>query len=148
MAERGLMDPAPEREVWIVEDEPAAAALAVELCMSAGAAPHVFRTPVAFLTALREAMPPAAVVLDWRLERELSAALFMATRHRHPRLRVVYWTATVEALPGMVREDGETRIVDKAGGAAAFEEAIGWALARPFDRGPGNGGDAPEPRSE
>jgi FixJ family two-component response regulator len=148
VAERPLMEPAPKREVWIVEDEPAAAALAVELCASFGAAPRVFRTSVAFLAALREATPPAVVVLDWRLERELSAALFMATRHRHRILPVVYWTGTVEALPGMVREDGETRIVDKAGGAAAFEEAIGWALARLVDHRPGNGGDAPEPRSE
>ena len=129
------MDPEPEREVWIVEDEPAAAALAVELCATAGAGAQVFRTPVAFLAALRERVPPAAVVLDWRLERELSAALFMATRHRHPDLPVVYWTGTVEALPGMVREDGCTRIVDKAGGAAAFEAALGWALDQRFSAG-------------
>ncbi len=117
------------RHVWIVEDEPAAAALAAELCTSCGADPHVYRTPLPFLVALRSTQPPDAVVLDWRLERELSAALFLATRHRYPRLPVVYWTGSTDALPATVRDDGSTRIVDKADGAAAFERAVTWALA-------------------
>ena len=44
----------------------------------------MFRAPLPFLAALREWSPPTAVVLDWRLEHELSAALFLATRHRYP----------------------------------------------------------------
>jgi hypothetical protein len=42
---------------------------------------------------------------------------------------VIYWTGSIDALPGMVREDRCTRIVDKADGAAAFEQALAWALA-------------------
>ena len=119
-----------DRAVWIVEDEPAAAALAVELCESRRALPSIFRNPLPFLAALRSGVEPAAVVLDWRLEHELSAALFLATRHRYPALRVVYWTGSpLGTLPGMIREDAQTRIVDKAAGSAAFEEAIDWALA-------------------
>jgi hypothetical protein len=89
----------------------------------------VFRTPLPYLVALRSSPAPHAVVLDWRLERELSAALFLATRHRCPALPVVYWTGTTDALPDTVREDRSTRIVDKADGAAAFERAVTWALA-------------------
>lgn len=118
-----------DRAVWIVEDEPAAAALAVELCESREALPSVFRNPLPFLAALRSGVEPAAVVLDWRLEHELSAALFLATRHRYPGMRVVYWTGSPsDTLPGMIRDDARTRIVDKAAGSAAFEEAIDWAL--------------------
>lgn len=137
-----------EPQIWIVEDEPPAAALAVELCLSSGASSQVFRTPLAYLAALRAGTAPTAVVLDWRLERELSAALFMATRHRHPRMPVVYWTGTVDALPGMIRQDGCTRVVDKAGGAAAFEAAIRWALDPPFDTGAVGADDHREARSE
>ena len=117
------------RRAWIVEDEPDAAALAAELCASCGAEPLVYRTPLPFLVALRSSAAPDAVVLDWRLERELSASLFLATRHRYPTLPVIYWTGSIDALPGMVREDRCTRIVDKADGAAAFEQAHAWALA-------------------
>ena len=54
----------------------------------------------------------------------------MATRDRFPQLRVIYWTGSPSAsLPAMVREDSWTRIVDKAGGASAFEAAVRWALA-------------------
>jgi len=124
-----------EPRVWIVEDEPAAAALASDLCVACGAAPSVFRTPAAFLTALRSSDPPRAVVLDWRLEHELSAALFLATRHRHPELPVVYWTGSPDdALPAMIRDDGATVIIDKAAGSQAFESAIIRAI-----------GVAPEP---
>jgi hypothetical protein len=118
----------PVRRVWIVEDEPDAAALAAELSQTCGAEALLFRTPLPFLVALRTTPPPVAAVLDWRLERELSAALFLATRHRYPRLPIVYWTGTTDALPTMIRDDVCTRVVDKADGAAAFEHALGWAI--------------------
>jgi len=114
--------------VWIVEDEPASAALAAELCEGRGAEVSVFRAPLPFLAALREWSPPTAVVLDWRLEHELSAALFLATRHRYPILPVIYWTGhTVAALPSMITEDARTIVVDKAGGTEPFERALDWA---------------------
>jgi DNA-binding NtrC family response regulator len=125
----GVADAATARRVWIVEDEPEAAALAAELCLSCNSDPLVFRSALPFLVALRTTPAPSAVVLDWRLERELSAALFLATRHRYPALPVVYWTGTTDALPVSVRDDRATRIVDKADGAAAFEHAVTWALA-------------------
>lgn len=119
------------RRVWIVEDEADAAALAAELCASSGADALLFRSPLPYLAALRTAPAPQAAVLDWRLERELSAPLFLATRHRYPGLPVIYWTGSVDALPSMVRQDAHVRVVDKADGAAAFEGALGWALAAP-----------------
>jgi CheY-like chemotaxis protein len=129
VSERVAVDPAWDRHVWIVEDEPAAATLAAELCEQVGAAPTVYRSPLPFLAALRASTPPAAVVLDWRLEHELSAALFLATRHRYPHLAVIYWTGSpVEQLPAMIRDDERTRIVDKASGTVAFETALGWAF--------------------
>ena len=122
--------------VWIVEDEPAAAALAVDMCSSAGLQPTVFSAPLPFLAALRDEAGPRAVILDWRLERELSAALFMATRHRHPRLPVIYWTGSLSsALPAMIRDDALTVVVEKGDGAGPFERAIAWAI----DVGPGAG---------
>ena len=115
--------------VWIVEDEPAAAALAADLCQSCGAEPSVYRAPLPFLAALRSVERPHAVVLDWRLEHELSAALFLATRHRYPDLPVVYWTGSPgDALPIMIREDAHTVVVDKAAGSRAFESALTSAL--------------------
>jgi DNA-binding NtrC family response regulator len=132
MAEHAAITAGLTRHVWIVEDEPAAALLAAELCQASGADSLLFRTPLDFLAALRDVTPPPdAVVLDWRLERELSAALFMATRHRFPALPIVYWTGTVDALPDMVRQDARTRVVDKAHGAAVFEAAVAWALNAP-----------------
>lgn len=125
----GGPEPLPVHQIWIVEDEPDAAALAAELCESCGAEPLVYRTPLPYLVALRSVPAPRAVVLDWRLERELSAALFLATRHRYPGLPVIYWTGTTDALPATVRDDRNTRIVDKADGATAFEVAVTWALA-------------------
>ena len=119
-----------DRRVWIVEDEPAAAMLAAELCEASGASASVFRGPTTFLAALRTSGPPTAVVLDWRLERELSAGLFLATRHRHPHLPVIYWTgSTLGALPAMISDDRWAVIVDKAAGSASFEDALAWALA-------------------
>ncbi|HEX7173614.1 MAG TPA: response regulator [Candidatus Limnocylindria bacterium] len=128
MTERAARDLDDVRRVWIVEDEPAAAALAQDLCRGAGIEATVFPTPLPFLAALRGAAPPSAVVLDWRLERELSAALFLATRHRYPAMPVVYWTGSPsDLLPAMIRADGSTRVVDKAAGARAFEAALDWA---------------------
>jgi len=119
-----------EPEVWIVEDDKAAATLAAEMCEAQGAYASVFRLPLPFLTALRTSTPPTAVVLDWRLEHELSAALFLATRHRYPRLPVMYWTgSTAHALPLVICDDRWTIIVDKSAGTASFEEALAWALA-------------------
>ena len=115
--------------IWIVEDETPAAQLAVELCESGEVDAHVFRSALPFLRASRERRPPAAVVLDWQLERGLSAGLFLATRHRFPRVPVIYWTASgAAALPSMIRDDPLTRVVDKTAGAAAFEGALAWAL--------------------
>lgn len=119
------------RQVWIVEDEVPAAELAADLCQASGAAPSVFRMPIAFLAALRTAAAPDAVVLDWRLEHELSAALFLATRHRYPRMPVIYWTGSpAGSLPSMICDDRWTVIVDKADGAASFESALAWAMAQ------------------
>lgn len=118
-----------ELSVWIVEDEPAAARLAADLCEASGAVASVFRTPLPYLTALRGGGPPSAVILDWRLEHELSAALYLATRHRYPRMPVIYWTGSASSvLPAMVRADAMTVVVDKTDGAAPFEEALVWAF--------------------
>jgi DNA-binding NtrC family response regulator len=129
VSERAAVESTRERRIWVVEDEPAAATLAVELCEQGGVAPTVFRAPLPYLAALRAEEPPCAVILDWRLEHELSAALFLATRHRHPHLPVIYWTGSLESeLPAMIRADAHTRIVDKASGTATFEAALAWAL--------------------
>lgn len=115
--------------IWIVEDEPAAAELAADMCRGLGAVPTVFRAPLPYLGALRAAEAPTAVVLDWRLEHELSAALFLATRHRYPELPVIYWTGSqATSLPAMIRDDARTTVVDKAAGTSAFEAALDWAL--------------------
>lgn len=120
-----------DRSVWIVEDEPAAAKLAADLCEASGAASSVFSAPLPYLTALREDGTPSAVVLDWRLEHELSAALFLATRHRYPDLPIIYWTGSVlSSLPAMIRGDARTVVVDKTDGSVPFERAIAWALGR------------------
>jgi FixJ family two-component response regulator len=121
--------PAAGTAVWIVEDEPAAAALAADLCALNGTLAYIYRDGQLFLDALRSESRPAVLVLDWRLERGLSAALFMAARHREPTLPVVFWTGTTaDALPQMIRQDQRVRVVDKAGGADAFEVALRWAL--------------------
>jgi FixJ family two-component response regulator len=115
--------------VWIVEDELTAAELAADLCASANVNASIFRSGPPFLSALRDGAEPRAVVLDWRLEHELSAALFLATRHRFPNVPVVYWTGSpLIALPAMIREDPLTQFVDKGGGSSAFERALRWAL--------------------
>ncbi|MDQ3881188.1 MAG: response regulator [Chloroflexota bacterium] len=119
--------------VWIVEDEPAAAALAADICEAGDVGSRVFRSPLPFLRAFRDPPRPSAIVLDWRLEHELTAALFLATRHRFPELPVIYWTANARSsLPAMILDDPMTRVVEKTDGAGAFEGALRWAL-----RGPG-----------
>jgi DNA-binding NtrC family response regulator len=116
------------RHVWIVEDEPASATLAAELVEGWGAQVSVFREALPFLSALRDRSQPTAVVLDWRLEHELSAALFLATRHRYPSLPVIYWTGhAADALPSMITDDALTTLVDKADGTEPFERALDWA---------------------
>ncbi len=122
----------PDRQVWIVEDEPAAGDLASELCEGIGAESSVFRAPLPFLAAMGGSDPPTAIVLDWRLERELSAALFLATRHRYPQIPVIYWTCSpTVALPAMILDDPCTKVVEKTSGTASLEEALNWALAQP-----------------
>lgn len=128
MVQRAVTAPSTNPHVWIVEDEPAAATLAAELCEGWGADVSLFRASMPFLAALRDDVRPTAVVLDWRLEHELSAALFLATRHRYPDLPVIYWTGQGAAsLPTMIVDDERTTVVDKAGGAAPFERALDWA---------------------
>jgi FixJ family two-component response regulator len=127
--QRAAIDGGWERRAWIVEDEPAAASLAADMCEANGATASVFRLPLPYLTALRSGPAPAVVILDWRLEHELSAALFLATRHRHPRLPIIYWTGSVRgSLPSMIRDDRYTIVVDKASGTVEFEDALAWAL--------------------
>ena len=129
MTERAASDAPPSPRVWIVEDEPPAAALAADLCAACGATPEIFSAPLPYLAALRSSAAPDAVVLDWRLENDLSAALFLATRHRYPNVPVMYWTGSpIDALPAMIRQDARTVIVDKASGSRAFEAAVSRAL--------------------
>ena len=129
MAERVSIDGALGPHAWIVEDEPAAASLAADLCEANGAVASVFRLSLAFLSALRAGPAPAVVILDWRLDNELSAALFLATRHQYPHLPIIFWTGSgLDALPSMIHDNGYTRVVDKAAGNAPFEEALAWAL--------------------
>jgi CheY-like chemotaxis protein len=137
--ERSAIDRGWERRVWIVEDEPAVATLAADLCVARGASPSVFSLPLSFLTALRTSPPPAVLILDWRLENELSSGLFMATRHRYPRLPIIYWTGSrTESLPSMIRADPYTLVVAKASGASSFERALGWAFDGDSDDAPGS----------
>jgi DNA-binding NtrC family response regulator len=136
VTERAIVQPQAARRVWIVEDEPAAAALAAELCRGSGMEAMVFSASLPFLAALRAEPSPHAVVFDWRLEHELSAALFLATRHRFPTLRVVYWTGIPpDMLPSMIHADALTRVVDKAAGAEAFEAAVRWAVQEALQAG-------------
>jgi FixJ family two-component response regulator len=119
----------PVRVVWIVDDEPHAAELAADLCSAAGLRSLVFGSHQPYLDALRDAEAPFAVILDWRLENQLSAGVFMATRHRFPELPIIYWTASTSAdLPAMIRDDPVTAVVDKARGNDAFERALEWVV--------------------
>lgn len=130
MTERATaVGPGLDHAVWIVEDEPAAALLAADLCKASGASSSTFRDPLSFLAALRSAPGPAAVILDWRLEREVSAGLFLATRHRYPSLPVIYWTGSVAGeLPAVIRNDPWAVVVEKGTSTSSFEDALDWAL--------------------
>lgn len=133
--------------VSILEDEPASAALAAELCRGLGVSAAVYASPAPFLEAAR-LEPPHVLVLDWRLQGQLGAAAFMAVRHLLPRLPVVCWTASPAwQLPQMIRQDPMTRVIDKAAGAADFEEALRWALALEAPMPEGAGGVRPVPNS-
>ena len=127
-----------QRPVWIVEDEPEIGRLAADICQAVGGVPVVFRAPLSFLLALRGSTMPAAIVLDWRLENELSSGIFLATRHRYQRMPVIYWTNSPENLPTMIRDDPMTLVVDKQGGVETLERALGWA----FDQPPASGAQA------
>ena len=128
----------PSDPVWVVDDEPAAAALACEMCELAGLEAIPFGSAVSYLGALRGPGTPALVVLDWRLEHELSAALFMATRQQYPTLPIIFWTGSeIGDLPAMVHHDPNVCVLAKAGGTAEFEAALAWAL------GDGSGRSAP-----
>jgi CheY-like chemotaxis protein len=123
-------------QIWVVDDEPAAAALACDMCELAGLQATAFSSAGSYLGALRGQTTPSAVVLDWRLEHELSAALFMATRQRYPTLPIVFWTGSeIGSLPRMVHHDPHVRVLDKAGGSSEFEAALSWALADASDVG-------------
>ena len=122
--------------VWVVDDEPAAATLACEMCDSAGLQPRAFRDAVSYLGALRGPTAPGAVILDWRLEHELSAALFMATRQRYPTLPIIFWTGSeLGSLPRMVHHDPNVRVLAKSGGSTEFDAALAWAFAGGANRG-------------
>jgi hypothetical protein len=109
------------------------ARLAAEICEEVGAVPTIFRAPLPFLLALRGSSVPSAVILDWRLENELSSGVFLATRHRYREMPVIYWTNSPAALPAMIRDDELTLVVDKQGGVESLEQALGWAFQH---RGP------------
>lgn len=116
--------------VWIVEDEPTAGTLVAEICDAVGAVPTVFRAPLAYLLALRGSTKPEVVILDWRLANELSAGLFLATRHRYQAIPIIYWTNSPDALPAMIRDDELTLVVGKETGVEPLETALAWAFER------------------
>lgn len=114
--------------IGVVEDDGELASLAVEVCVGMGATAAAYTATGPFLESIRDGAP-RALVLDWRLEREVGSAALMAVRHRFPTLPVVCWTGfPAWALPAMVHCDPTTRVVSKADGAAALEAAIRWAL--------------------
>ncbi len=116
-------------DVVVLEDERALADLAVEVCGHLGLRAVVFRTSAAYSGALG-ARRPRLVILDWRLEREVAAAVYLALRHRFHDLQIVLWTATGEReLPGMLGADPHTRVVRKSSGLDALEMAIREAIA-------------------
>ncbi|HEX2194689.1 MAG TPA: response regulator [Candidatus Limnocylindria bacterium] len=124
----GLVPEAPD--VAVLEDDEELATLAVEMCAKAGLSAARYSRAGEFLGAV-STRPPKLVVLDWRLERELGAAAFMAVRHRLGGLPIVCWTSTpAHELPAMLAGDALVRIVSKSAGVDAFEAAVRWAAAR------------------
>jgi DNA-binding response OmpR family regulator len=117
-------------DVAVLEDDPQLADLAVELCARAGLSAEAYSSPAAFLGEV-SLTPPRLLILDWRFERELGAAVFMTVRHRFGNLPIVCWTAAPASdLPAMVVDDPRVRIVSKSGGIEAFEAAVRWAAAK------------------
>jgi FixJ family two-component response regulator len=122
----------PAADVVVLEDDPQLAALAVEICEGIGLRTVSFAAPAPFLDSYRMLDAPRVVVLDWRLERELGAAVFMALRHRFGDVPIVCWTGmAAELLPAMVTADTRTRVVAKAEGVGPFQDAVSWALENP-----------------
>jgi FixJ family two-component response regulator len=127
-------------DVAVLEDDPAVAELAVELCDRMGLAAATFRSPAGFMGEVSR-LDPRFLILDWRLERELGAAVFMAVRHRFGDLPVVCWTSTaITDLPAMLVRDPFVRIVQKARGVVAFEAAVRWAVRHTDGRSGSNDG--------
>ncbi|HET6381462.1 MAG TPA: response regulator [candidate division Zixibacteria bacterium] len=127
-AARAAARAATSDRVFVVDDDHSVAELVREVCAGLGRTATVYAAPAALLRDC-EGGPPAAVVLDWRLEREVGSAAFLAIRHRFPRLRVVCWTAArPDELPAMVRADPHTRLVSKEGGVRPLEAALRWAV--------------------
>jgi FixJ family two-component response regulator len=119
----------PNPDVAVLEDEPQLAELAVELCGRVGLTAETYSSPTAFLGE-GSLTPPRVLILDWRFERELGAAVFMTVRHRFGDVPIVCWTATPATdLPTMVVGDPRVRIVLKSDGIEAFEDAVRWAAA-------------------
>jgi FixJ family two-component response regulator len=117
----------PNPDVVVLEDDPQLAAMAVELCERAGLTAETYSSPAAFLDDALVG-PPHLLILDWRFERELGAAVFMAARHRFGDVPIVCWTASaVDDLPAMVVDDPRVRFVAKSDGADAFDAAVRWA---------------------
>lgn len=134
----GSRQPAPP-DVAVLEDQRQLADLAVELCARLGLRAVPFSSSSRYNAAFRDRRP-RLVILDWRLEHEVAAAVYMGLRHRHDDLPVVVWTATGEHdLPPMVATHPYTCVVQKASAIETLEAAIRWAAATP----PEGGGDAP-----
>lgn len=115
--------------VVVVDDDREVARLGGELCAMAGARGATYASTLQLIRAMNDGLSPQAVVLDWRLEREVSAGLFLALRHRFPRLPIMLWTGVAaDQLPDMVLQDPLTRIVVKGEGTRPFMAAVRWAL--------------------
>jgi len=120
----------PDRpQVAVIEDEREPGELALEVCQRMGLSARQYRTSAAFQAAFAERRPDL-VILDWRLEREVAAAVYLALRHRFEALPIVLWTGTGEHdLPRMVARDPHTSVVPKPSGLEALEAAIRGAFA-------------------
>jgi FixJ family two-component response regulator len=115
-------------DVAVLEDDQTLSDLAVELCDRMGLSSATYRSPAGFLGEVSH-ISPRLLILDWRFERELGAAVFMAVRHRFGDLPIVCWTSSsITDLPAMLVRDPSVRIVQKARGVDAFESAVRWAL--------------------
>jgi DNA-binding response OmpR family regulator len=128
-------------DVAVLEDDPKLAELAVELCDRMGLSAATYRSPAGFLGEVSH-ISPRLLILDWRFERELGAAVFMAVRHRLGDIPIVCWTSTaITDLPAMLVRDERVRIVHKDRGIDAFETALRWALDNPASASHHEGAD-------